>query len=324
MKNDEQEIFLKKYTEEKPMYDAWGNYVQNYIYEKLQAQHEDISKMIKIKCNPRIKDNASIIAKAFFRKNYANAYEEITDKVGIRFVVMVDKHIVAIRKIIEDAAEWRYSKDQDYEEAIRKHPDIFSYQSVHYVVRNRNNIKYNGILIKENTPCEIQIRTLEQHAYAELSHDYIYKQEDNVNPYTKRCMARSMALNETADELFSRVYDMIEDENRKYYDLIKFLQSKYIFSNYSEKIDRSIYECLASMIERYDINEEKVNVFLNDYYKSRIRERQNKIIYQQPMIIIIYMLAKEHQAELEENWCFTRDMLVTVFSDLGIASNDDY
>lgn len=324
MKIDEREAFLKKYEEEKPMFETWGKYVQNYIYEKLKLQHEDISKIIKIKCEPRVKEDASIIAKAFLRKNYTNAYEEITDKVGIRFVVMVDRHIDIIRNIIEESSVWNYSKDQDYEETIKNHPDIFAYQSVHYIVRNRDNIKYDGILIKEGTPCEIQIRTLEQHAYAELSHDYIYKQEDKIDPLTKRCMARSMALNETADELFSRVYDMIENEKRRYYDLVKYLKSKYTFSNYNEKIDRSIYECLESMIERYDINEEKVNMFLNDYYIDRIDERQSKIIYQQPMIIVIYILAKEHQVELEKSWCFTGDMLVPVFSDLGICSNDDY
>ena len=36
---------------------------------------------------------------------------------------------------------------------------------------------YNGHTIEKDTPCEIQIRTLEQHAYAELSHDYVYKKE---------------------------------------------------------------------------------------------------------------------------------------------------
>ena len=180
MKNDTPEIFLKRYEEEKPMFKAWGNYVQKYIYNELKKDSKDISKIIKIECGPRIKDNNSIIAKAFLRKNYENAYEEITDKVGIRFVVMVNKQIHIIRKIIESSDIWYYSKDQDYEEAIEKHPDIFSYESVHYIVRNRHDIEDNGVLIKEGTPCEVQIRTLQQHAYAELSHDYIYKQEEKL------------------------------------------------------------------------------------------------------------------------------------------------
>lgn len=41
------------------------------------------------------------------------------------------------------------------------------------------------------------------------------------------------------------------------------------------------------------------------------------------MIIMLYILAKEHSAELEETWCFTQDMLSMIFSDLGIPPNDD-
>lgn len=54
------------------------------------------------------------------------------------------------------------------------------------------------------------------------------------------------------------------------------------------------------------------------------RRRQDKILYQQPMIIMLYLLAKDHAAELQEKWCFTQDMLSMVFSDLGINSEDDY
>ncbi len=324
MKNDSQEIFLKKYREEKPMFQAWGDYVQKYICEKLKEMNEDLSKIIKIQSSPRVKAEDSIIAKAFFRKNYDDAYEQITDKVGIRFVVMVTKQIEIIKNIVEESDLWDYSKDQDYEEAIEKHPDLFSYQSVHYIVRNRHNITENKITIREGTPCEIQIRTLEQHAYAELSHDYVYKQEEKVNSCTRRNMARSMALNETADELFSRVYDMVEHEKEKYSQLRNFLRSKINFANYNEKIDQSIYECLKPMLEKYGINEETVTGFLNDYYIDKINKRQGKILYQQPMIIMLYLLARDHAAELQEKWCFTQDMLSMVFSDLGMNSEDDY
>ena len=37
MKNDSQEIFLKKYREEKPMFQAWGEKKKKYIFEKLKV-----------------------------------------------------------------------------------------------------------------------------------------------------------------------------------------------------------------------------------------------------------------------------------------------
>lgn len=322
MKNDAREQFLVKYRSEKPMYEAWGNYVQRYIYEKIKEENEDISKLIKLKCEPRVKNEESIIAKAFFRKSYKDPYREITDKVGIRFVVMVDKQIKIIKDIVENASIWFFSKDNDYEEAIATRPEYFSYQSVHYIVRNRNEVDEGGIIIKKGTPCEIQIRTLEQHAYAELSHDYLYKKKE-PNACIKRYMARSMALNETTDELFGKVYELMENEEEKYYLLVEFLKSLFNFESYSEKIDKSIFECIESMINEY-VTEEKIKDFLNEYIINRIKERQNYVIYQQPMIIILYYLARSHYTELEQKWCFTPDMLVPIFSDCGISSNDDY
>lgn len=326
VQDDAQEKFLRRYREDIPMYQAWGDYVQKKIYENLHMSEEEISKIIKVKSEPRVKGTNSIIAKAFFRKekNYENAYEEITDKVGIRFVVMVDKQITIIKKIIENTTIWTFSKDQDYEEARKENPSIFGYQSVHYVVRNAYNISENGISIIEGIPCEIQIRTLEQHAYAELSHDYVYKSQKTIESETKRFLARSMALNETTDELFSRVYEMMENENRKYYDLTKFLQSKLEFKNFNDKINRSIYDCIESMIEKYSVGKIEIDQFINNYYIDNIEKRQNKIVYQQPMIIMIYYLARNYEAELQEKWNFTQEMLVMIFSDLGIQSNDVY
>ena len=68
--------------------------------------------------------------------------------------------------MIESADIWEWSKDVDYEELKREHPEIFDYQSIHYIVRNSEQFIYSGIVIQKGIPCEIQIRTLEQHAYA--------------------------------------------------------------------------------------------------------------------------------------------------------------
>ena len=148
-------------------------------------------------------------------------YNQITDKVGIRFVVMVIKQIKIISDIVEQADIWDCSKDKDFEESRETHPEVFEYESIHYIVRAARAITYEGVQIEKGTPCEIQIRTLEQHAYAELSHDYFYKNDFSYENDMKRNLARGMALNETTDLLFGEVYDMIEKEKNDYYELNK-------------------------------------------------------------------------------------------------------
>ena len=184
------------------------------------------------------------------------------------------------------------------------------------------DIEYNSVVIKKGTPCEIQIRTLEQHAYAELSHDYFYKSEQDIMPQMKRNLAKSMALNETTDELFSKVYKMIEDEKEDYYCLNNELMKLIDFNNYDEKLNKSIYDQLEDMIKKY-IDISVVREFIKPFLDN-IKENQDLIIYQQPIIIILYYLAKEHSKELEEKWDLTLDILQPVFDDLGICFDSSY
>lgn len=64
---NEQE-FIKKYEEEKPLFRSWGNKIAETINQKLFDRGINPSEFLKIPINVRIKDNTSIIAKAFLRK----------------------------------------------------------------------------------------------------------------------------------------------------------------------------------------------------------------------------------------------------------------
>ncbi len=316
--------FQKKYEAEKPMYKAWGDFVAQYIMEHLNLSSSEKQHIIKIPVEPRVKDTESIIAKAFFRngKNYTDPFNQITDKVGIRFVVMVTDQIKIIEDVIKKSKIWEYSKDQDYQEIIEKKPDVFGYQSVHYVVRNIQEFAYDGKTIKKGIACEIQIRTLEQHAYAELSHDYFYKNNDSIASSLRRSLARSMALNETTDELFSKVYDMMSKETDKYTQLMSILKKLYPFGKYSEKINRSIYENILELIDKYKITGEQIEDFIQPYMINCISDRQDLILFTQPVVMVLYYLVGNHRNELLKIWEQPKQQLEFIFSDLGIAYDD--
>jgi ppGpp synthetase/RelA/SpoT-type nucleotidyltranferase len=82
---------------------------------------------------------------------------------------------------------------------------LFDYQSVHYVVRAAREMTVGQVVIPAGTPCEIQVRTLLQHAYSEVTHDTIYKSKVEASTETKRSIAKSMALIEASDDYFSEV-----------------------------------------------------------------------------------------------------------------------
>lgn len=316
--------FEKEYEAEKPMYKAWGEYVAQYIMEQLDYSASEKQHIIKMPVEPRVKDTDSIIAKAFFRngKNYTDPFNQITDKVGIRFVVMVIPQIKIIEDIIKSATIWKYSKDQDYQEIIDKKPDVFGYQSVHYVVRNIQEFVFNREPIKSGIACEIQIRTLEQHAYAELSHDYFYKKDDEIASSLRRSLARSMALNETTDELFSKVYDMMSKENNEYTQLMSILKKLYPFEKSSEKINRIIYENVLELIKKYQINGTQIENYIQPYMIECISDRQDIVLFRQPVVLMLYYLIQYHRCELLQIWEQPKQQLEFIFSDLGIAYDD--
>ena len=150
---------------------------------------------LKLPVIPRVKTQDSLLQKAFYRaKNYENPYEDIEDKVGLRFVVLLAEDIRTIEAAINDEPRWVAMLARDFELEREAKPYEFDYQSLHYVVRSKLPLEYEGYSIPADFSCEVQVRTLLQHAYSELTHDTIYKPSVRATPAIKRTAAKSMAL----------------------------------------------------------------------------------------------------------------------------------
>lgn len=106
MKGDvSQKEFVDLYKKEREMYECWGNFVADYICEKIKEKYINLDRILKIPISVRTKDIESLVEKAFYRnKNYKDPYNEITDKVGIRFVVMHSGQLEFICKIVEECS----------------------------------------------------------------------------------------------------------------------------------------------------------------------------------------------------------------------------
>ncbi|MGY4363210.1 hypothetical protein ACVWZR_002390 [Bradyrhizobium sp. i1.3.1] len=73
----------------------WGERVATCLIDDLQPLIAPISTelFVKLPIKPRLKTGGSFVTKAFYntkrKKPYSNPYEEITDKVGVRIVVLL-------------------------------------------------------------------------------------------------------------------------------------------------------------------------------------------------------------------------------------------
>lgn len=320
--------FKTFFKDNEPMLECWGNEVIDQIRKALNSKNINADVFLKIS-GKRVKEERSALSK-IVRKNYTDPLTQMTDLVGARFVVLLTDDLNILQEIIESNEIWDASKDKDYLDAIEKNPEFFDYQSIHYVVRSKKETYTDALGIPEGLPCEIQIRTLLQHAYAELTHDNVYKPSIPNVPYqARRLIARSMALMESTDELFCKTIVELEKavavRNELYEKLLKLYNATispyenvdYLFNvelldRYQDKFNNDSFELIKTFVAE------------KTYLPARIQERrENGYLNQQPVVLFIYWLVSKNPREIQKNWLYNSldGELSSIYSDLGIAMN---
>lgn len=319
--------FISLYKEEIPIFSSWGDFVNLNILDSLKNYfkfEDELNNFLKIPPVPRVKEVKSLVSKAFYRadKNYTDPYNQITDKVGVRYVVLLQEDINIISKIVEKNNSWKFSKDRDFEEEKFNKPFVFDYQSIHYVVFSKREFEYKNILIPQNTPCEIQIRTLLQHAYSELTHDTIYKPIDPVPPNVLRIVAKSMALIETTNDLFSDVQKTLKNESKNnmfYLKKLEEIYSEITNPDLEKKLNMFILNSFKDLLS--EINMEDIEHFFQNspHLKEIILRKYNDyLIYRQPIVLLIfYLISKNYRNKLRKFWPLTDNELRPMFIDMG-------
>ncbi|MDC7251613.1 RelA/SpoT domain-containing protein [Wohlfahrtiimonas chitiniclastica] len=322
--------FSKKYMDESPIFKAWGEFVLSTILDRLP--HDFKKKCIKIEPKYRLKELDSMLNKAFITKK--RKYDEITDKVGMRFVVLLTDQILIIQKIIEsNTTDWDASEDRELEDWRRTNtPNSFDYQSVHYILYAKADINYHGITITKGTPCEVQIRTLLQHAYAEMAHDNTYKTEQTIPKEVYRYLAKSMALMETTDEILSKANKCILDNNAVLNDW-KYAISKLAKDNLinisaygTDYILNQLREIIidTSTNNKHSIEEFEKYIYDNKSIVDEIRSRSQYLIgFREETILIIFYFVSLYHRKIKRIELFDeRTVMKYVYSILGYAYND--
>jgi putative GTP pyrophosphokinase len=136
--------------------------------------------------------------------------ESFTDLLGLRVITYFKDEVDDVAELIED--EFAIDRDNSVDKRDALDPDRFGYLSVHYVARlgqGRVSMKeyqqYGGIKF------EVQIRSILQHAWAEIEHDLGYKSESALPRGLRRRFSRLAGLLELADDEFLGMRQEIKD-----------------------------------------------------------------------------------------------------------------
>lgn len=200
MSNEE---IKKEYSRDKSIYISLEQISNGLLSTLITNNDLDIHSITS-----RVKTEKSLKGKISRQDKNYKSLSDLTDIVGIRITTYFQDDVDKISAIIENEFVVDDENSIDKRKAIE--PDRFGYMSLHLVVQHskaRINLpeysKFDGIKF------EIQIRTILQHAWAEIEHDIGYKSSSQVPQYLRRKFSRLSGLLELADEEFLAIRNEI-------------------------------------------------------------------------------------------------------------------
>lgn len=165
--------------------EAFAHDVRARLEAALDAHRDAIHS---ISC--RLKSRPSLAAKLARPDRTYRCLDEVTDVVGLRVVTYFEDAIDGVAAAVERAFSVDLARSVD--KRLAEDPTRFGYRSLHYICATEGGA----------APFEIQVRTLLQHAWAEIEHDLGYKSAESVPHHVRRRFSRLAGLLELADEEF--------------------------------------------------------------------------------------------------------------------------
>jgi ppGpp synthetase/RelA/SpoT-type nucleotidyltranferase len=171
------------------------------------------------------------------KTKYRRPVDQLTDLCGARVIVHTAEEVRAVSAFIERS--FLIDEENSVDVSQRLKPAEFGYRSVHYIVSFKSGVFPNkdvdvdipAVLLDDgqfpNRRAEVQVRTILEHAWADIVHDRSYKSAFRVPAKWEREFAGVAAMLESADKSFERILEglriyaasygayMTEEEMRK-------------------------------------------------------------------------------------------------------------
>ncbi|MBP2437472.1 ppGpp synthetase/RelA/SpoT-type nucleotidyltransferase [Microbacterium amylolyticum] len=145
---------------------------------------------------------------SFEQKVRRNPARQVHDVVGVRIMAFFRSDLAQIERMTRRLLE--VVEDSYIDKGDLLDDESFGYRSVQFVGRTRGD----GTTFKETEPglpVEVQIRTMLEHVWAEVEHDFRYKpQSEPPTPEINRRFALTAALLEQADRNLDDIRRSIE------------------------------------------------------------------------------------------------------------------
>lgn len=201
---------IEKYKKIRPLYGEFAEVIKNILSEAFNAKR---MKILSIEA--RAKEIESFGTKASIpsqegisKPQYPNPLSEVTDLAGIRVITFFPKTLETVDNTIR--LQFNVVEKLDKIQILIEKEKL-GYGSIHYLVSLRDDrtklLEYSRF---QDLIAEIQIRTILQHAWAEIEHDIQYKSIEIIPTTIRRRFMSLAGMLEIADREFQAIQD--EDE----------------------------------------------------------------------------------------------------------------
>jgi putative GTP pyrophosphokinase len=192
---------------------------------------------------------------------YKNPIKDIFDLAGLRIILFYQEDVNKVCSILR--SEFKCDLVRSLDKRTELAFDQFGYISVHMICRlSADRRKLLEWAAFKEMVCEIQVRTVLQHAWASISHALQYKRENDIPLIYRRKLVRLSGLLELADEEFSEL-------KREQLDLADAIDEQILKSDLNEiKID-------SVSISRYLAKSKLVQAILKEVYSHEGFEPSN-------------------------------------------------
>jgi ppGpp synthetase/RelA/SpoT-type nucleotidyltranferase len=181
---------LARYDSLKNNFDALGRILTGYI-ESTITEWRPTSLPLLHSVTYRVKERKSLERKLEARlKGKGDEYPvEIDDTCGVRVIFYFRDDMDDFLRRFDFQHSFGTSTRNSLDDKVKSYKDNeFGYRSVHFTVRVTPNTNfYDGLRSYDRIrliglPCEVQVRTILEHAWAETAHDIIYKPRNTDFP----------------------------------------------------------------------------------------------------------------------------------------------
>jgi len=200
--------FSCDFEERSESYLALGELIKLYLIDGLKRDHIPYTDI-----QFRIKSFDSFFSKIKRKKYHDSPYEKIRDICGVRVICTFKSDLSRVTDIINELFDAEPPEDKENEAQNR----LVGYRGRHQMVRLKSFIcsssKFYSKL--DGLWAEIQIRTVAQHSWAEVSHKLNYKDEENVPSEFKEKLAEISSTLSLIDRLYCDLFKEKEELNNR-------------------------------------------------------------------------------------------------------------